>query len=541
MKESRRADLLLASAALIILGTLAVYVVLIWSWFSDKPAAQAAAVPHPVYDDGQRALGIARVSFRDNLLDARAALQLSEALLHAGRDVDAFYVMEWARDFYPPEAFRRAHDEIVLSKTDPAGDDTATPTQASLEARLKDEPDNPAVLAELARLLIQQGQTAKAKGLVDTGLAARPDDPGLSLVRAQLTVDSDPDSAIGDLARVANGSPKSWEAKQALAQLQALASKAEDSADGEASRTAREALEELIKAAPQEPGPFMALGLGLWARGDGAPTRALVAQELAKRSPNPAAFALDGALAQSDGRLDAALKSFTKAWDQNPDDLYTAGKLAQLLYKQAADSEAALPFYIALYRNDPDYSDGQPAETIVRSILDARRKQTLATVTSDGLGRYFTSDDASLRAEACARAADFKDPRWIDALSDLLDDDTEIVRHNADYALYQIAHQYPDAVRVRRDQWLSRASPFTRARALNLFADLDANETYPLAAKALYDPNAGLRFLVKTMIMDHYYAALPVAQAAVAEYLKREKDPRVLAMYALAPQAPSGR
>ena len=65
------------------------------------------------------------------------------------------------------------------------------------------------------------------------------------------------------------------------------------------------------------------------------------------------------------------------------------------------------------------------------------------------------------------------------------------MRHNADYALYQISQAHPDAVRVRRDAWLAELRPFVRARALNLFADLYPGETYPLALRALYDANPG--------------------------------------------------
>ena len=58
-------------------------------------------------------------------------------------------------------------------------------------------------------------------------------------------------------------------------------------------------------------------------------------------------------------------------------------------------------------------------------------------------------------------------------MAELLDDDTEIVRHNADYALYKIGQKNPDAVAVRRAEWLSSPKPLVRARALNLFADLE--------------------------------------------------------------------
>lgn len=540
MRQSRRHDLLLAAAVTIILGTLAVYVSLIVSWFEGKPQA-AAVLPQPEKPDAERALARARAVFRQDILDPRAALKLSQALLRSGRAIDAFYVADWARGFYPPQAFARAHDEVVLGRAVLAGAEDAPPSLDELQARLKDEPDNPAVLAELARLTVASGDATQAQKYVDEGLAARPDDAPLMLLKAELTLPTSPVDAVGYWARAANQDPASYEGKKALQKLGELAGKPEDSADGDNARLAREALEELVKAKPAAPGPFMTLALALWARGDSAPTRALVAQEMAKRKINPGAFAVQGALDLNDGRPDDAVKDFTKAWDNNPDDLFTAGKLAQLFYKEQGDGEAALPFYVALYLNDPDYADGEPAETIIKSILDTHRQQGLAHVTAEGLGRYLSSDDASLRAEACVRVAQLKDPRWIDALAELLDDDTEIVRHDADYALYQLAKQFPDAVRVRRDDWLAENRPLMRARVLNLFADLYPGETYPLALQALHDPNPGLRYQVKTLIMDRYYSDIPAAAKAVKDYLAQEKDPRVLAMYAQVKPAQAAR
>lgn len=537
MKDSRRHDLLLAGAALIVVGTLAVYVVLVVSWLRGKPSAPAAPISSNSPPPAQE-LAVARAEFRQNLVDPRAALNLSEALARAGRPVDSFYVLFWARHFFPEGEFRAAHGAVVLKRSDylnGAPYDRSAENEAKLKRRLAEDPSNPRVVEYLAHLAVDRGDVAGAQTLLDGGLASRPDDPGLLSFKAALTGSSNPLEAVPLWARVANGAPRSFEARRALEELQRVASRKEEGADGESARFAREALEELLKANPDEPGPFIALGLALWQRGDAGPTRALVAQAMAKKTVNPGAYALDGALALSDGELDKAIRRLTAAWERDPDDLFAAAKLAQIYQKQSGDAEAALPYYIALYRRDPDYADGEPAEDIIRRVLDARRKSLLSRATPDSIGRWLEHEDGSLRAEACARAAELKDPRWIDALAERLDDDDEIVRHNADYALYQLAQVQPDAIRVRRDAWLADTRPLVRARALNLFADLYPGETYPLALRALYDPNPGVRYFVKTLVLDRYYAGIPAATKAKAEYLAQEKNPAVLALYKVAP------
>jgi len=239
---------------------------------------------------------------------------------------------------------------------------------------------------------------------------------------------------------------------------------------------------------------------------------------------------MEGALALNDRDVPKAIRSLGAAWAKNPDDLYSAAKLAQLQLKARGDPEAALPFYIALYRANPLFDDGEPVERRIREILDVRREAALQGVPSASLGRFLAVDDASLRAEAAARAAQFQDPLWIEALAGLLDDDVEIVRHNADYALYRIAQRSPDAVRVRRDEWVNSERPLVRARALNLFADLEPQETLPLVLRALHDDQPAVRFLARAMVLDRYYRDSREAAKARASYLAGETDPEVLAL-----------
>ena len=257
---------------------------------------------------------------------------------------------------------------------------------------------------------------------------------------------------------------------------------------------------------------------------------AALANEAWNKYPGHAGAArIFGMIALKDRDLDAALKWLSASWDRDSNDLYSAAKLAQIYDKRRGDPEGALPFYLALYRQNPDYADDEPVETRIREILDHRRESLLKDVPVEGLGGRFALDDASLRAEACLRAGAFKDPRWIDALGALLDDDAEIVRRSADYALFRIAQSESGAVHARREAWLTSDKPLVRIRALNLFADLDGKNALPAVVAALSDPTPGVRVFAKIMVLDHYYKTLPEAAKARARYLAAEKDPDALA------------
>jgi tetratricopeptide (TPR) repeat protein len=470
MRESRRTNLVILAALLMIAAAVAVYATLVMRWFSGpKTPAAAAAAPTESMADIAAGLADARREFRERLLEPRAHLRLSEALWKAGRPVDAFYVMYAARQDFTDEAFRQAHAEVVLGVGGPAS-------------------------AERARL----------KGLVD------------------------PAQTVPIHAEVARDYPDSPEGRDSLDQLSRMAMAPDGSAGGDAARIARTALEELYRADPKNPEKLAALAGADFGRGDAATALALATEAWNKYPGHAGAARIMGMLALQDRDLDTALKWLTKAWDRDPDDLYSAAKLAQIYEKRRADPEGALPFYLALYRQNPDYADEAPAEMRIRETLDHRREDMLRNAPVEGLGRRFQLDDGSLRAEAAARAAAFKDPRWIDALGDLLDDDVEIVRKNADYALFQIAAAEPDAVRARRQQWLGSEKPLVRIRALNLFADLDGVKALPDVAAALRDPNPGVRVFAVLMVLDHYYKGNPDAAKARARYLAEEKDVEAL-------------
>ncbi len=471
MRESRRTNLIIFAAVLMIAAAVAVYATLVMRWFgapakSSAPAAAAMASKASL----NAALEDARREFRDGLLDPRAHLRLSEALWKAGRPVDSFYVMYAARQIFSDEAFRQAHAEIVLGVGGPAA-------------------------AERTRL----------RGL------------------------NDPALAVPIHAEVARDYPDSPEGRDSLDQLSQLASSPDGGAGADAGRIARTALDELYRADPKNPDKLAALAGADFARGDFAQAQALATEAWNKYPGQAGAARIMGMLALKDRDIDGALKWLTAAWDRNPDDLYSAAKLAQIYEKRRGDPEGALPFYLALYRQNPDYADEEPSETRIRETLDHRREDLLKDAPVEGLGGRFSLDDASLRAEACLRAAAFKDPRWIDALGELLDDDAEVVRRNADYALFQIASREPDAVRARRQQWLGSDKPLVRIRALNLFADLDGMNALPAVAADLKDPNAGVRVYAKVMVLDHYFKDRPEAAKLRARYMSEEKDPEALA------------
>lgn len=531
MKESTRDNLLLAFSVVLIAGTAAIYVGLARQWLRGQPTvAELHKEKKPDPDE----LLAARLAFREHFGQPEAALRLSEALWRAGRPVDAFYVAADARALFPAAEFNRAHDIVVLGKGDFYGGkpyDASPANERALKERLNAEPES-SLYRYLAQIAYDRGDLAEAGRLCDQGLAGKPDDRSLVFFKAQLIAPSSAVDAIGMWARLVNAQPDTWEGRAALEELGRQAQKSDTGPESEAAHTAREALEELVKARPAHPLIFSTLAMATWARGDLDGTRALVNGTLAKQPRQAGALMVEGAIALFDKLPDKAQRLFNEAWERNPDDLFSAAKLAQIYYRQKADGESALPFLIALYRQNADYADGgEPAEKLIRGILDARRADVLKRATIESLGVYLRSEDASLRAEACARAATFADQRWLETLFDLLDDDTEIVRHNADYALYALAKAFPDAIRVRRDDWLASKKPFQRARVLNLLADLYPGETLPLIAEALHDPSPALRYYADTLALSHYGAEVAAAGKLKAEYLKSEKDPAILALY----------
>ncbi len=530
MPRSAKSTLIFLGLGVAVAATLAAYGLWVWSWMAPPIAAPAA--PAKNLPRQTEALLSARLRLRDRFLDVHNHLRLAEALYRQGSPVDAFYVMANARSFFGEEEFLRSHSFVTLYRESHflAGGqfEASAASEERLKLRLRDDPDNPGTLIYLAHLANLRGDPKEAQRLADHGLAANPDHPGLLAARAKFSSQED---SLKFLARLAAFQRDTFEGRSALDELGRIAQGRDEGGKTEPALLARETLEELYRKFPQDPRIFSTLAMSTWGRGDIPAVRSLAAQALSRRPENPGAYQVQGTLDLLDKRPENAIRSFTAAWEKNSEDLYSAEKLAQLYDKQRADSEAALPYYIALYRMNPRYEDSEPLEIRIRRILDIRREQLLREVNADRLPRFLRSEDASLRAQACVRAAELGDPRFIEALGELLDDDAEIVRHNADYALFKLSGSNADNLLMRRLEWINSPKPLVRARALNLFADMDPKDTLPLASRALYDPNPAVRLLVRLLVFDHYYRNAPQARQTAEESLRQEKDPVVLALY----------
>lgn len=472
MRERSRANALILGALLIIGICVAIYATVFLKWVSaPRPGAGEAALKAATAK-ADAELVDARRGYRSNLLDPQAHLRLSEALWRAGRHVDSFYVARAARQLFGDDAFRAAHAAVVLRLGGPAAE-----------------------------------------------------------ARKRLSGLTNPAQAVPIHAEVARNHPDTAEGRDSLDTLLRLAS-TDDAVGGEATRLARASLEELHRSDPKHPGKLSAFALAALGRNDPGLAQAIANEALSSDPKHAGAAQVMGALTLHMKEPDKAFSWLSAAWDRNPEDLYSAAKLAQLYDKRRNTPEAALPFWLAIHRQNPDYEDGGPVEGRIREVLDSRRERLLAHAGVESLGRYFGQDDGAIRAEAAARAAEFKDPRWIDALGALLDDDVELVRRSADYALFKIGQQEPEAVRARRDEWLAGDKPLTRIRALNLFADLDGKNAFPRTVAALKDPVPAVRAFAKLMVLDHYYDEMPEATRARAKYLADERDPDALALLA---------
>ncbi|MBI4377083.1 MAG: hypothetical protein HY549_11615 [Elusimicrobia bacterium] len=447
MRGPRRQSLLIVFLLACIVATAILYLWIASSFF-DRPSSRLAS-------RSRESIGLkrARLAFRDQFLDPEAHLLLAEALFSDDRLIDSFYILAEARRFFRPEAFSKAHEKIILKK---------------------------GLLAQVAAQL-----------------------------QAEALAESNAVKKVGLYTRFIHASPDSYEGRMALRELGQWATPLKPGAETELSIVSREALIELNKARPDHARIFFTLALSYWEGGDRAAARAIVAEALRGRSPGAGAAAMDGVLALAEKNMDRALKRFTRAWNKDKEDGVSASHLFRIHFKQRNDEESALPYLIALYRLNPDHREIEPSETLIRRILDFRRARLLKDARVEELGRHLDGEDASLRAEASLRAAELGAARWIGRLGQLLDDDTEIVRHNADYALYQLAKKDPGPVLAKRQEWLSSTSPLGRCRALGLFADLSPEETLPQAERALKDPSPVVRSLTKAWVMDRYYAREP--------------------------------
>ena len=528
MRESTRHSLLLVLGLGLLAASLAVYASWVLSCFR-PPSPVLPALKAPVSPENARELAAARARLREDFLNPQAHLRLSEALFRSGRPADAFYVMAAARRLFGEEAFAQAHSAVVLGRAAQEQTDPSPEGLARLRERLKAEPDNPALVLAAAHLAAQSGDVREALQALEEGLASNPRDRGLLYYKAELTASADPAGAVPSYARLVNASPDSYEGRRALDALGRLAQKSEDGPEGEAAREAWQALQELYHAKPEHSLIFTTLAMSAWARGEGTAARALAAEARERHPDNAGAMTVEGALAYADHNLDKALELFSKALTKNPDDLYSAAKLAQIYSRQRGDPEAALPHYLSIYRRNPSYADGEPAESTIQATLEQRARQALMYVGVEKLEPYFLAEDAAVRAEACVKAGQVADSRWIDSLAALLDDDADAVRRAAVDALAKIRERYPGAILARREEWLSDPRPLARAEALSLFAEQDPENTFPWVLTLLKDPVPAVRYFAKTRVFDRCYKS-PLAAKARYHYLQTETDPAALAL-----------
>src|SRR3984957_10503878 len=126
----------------------------------------------------------------------------------------------------------------------------------------------------------------------------------------------------------------------------------------------------MYRADPRNPDKLAALAGADFGRGDAAQAEALATEAWNKYPGHAGAARIMGMLALQNRDVDGALKWLSASWDHDSNDLYSAAKLAQIYEKRRGDPEGALPFYLALYRQNPDYADEEPAETRIRETLD---------------------------------------------------------------------------------------------------------------------------------------------------------------------------
>lgn len=488
----------------------------------DRPLAAPVAAPV----DG---LAAARERYRRDFFDPYAHAELAERLYRAGRTVDSFYVLEEARSFFAPEAFKVAHAFAVVAKGHGGwGDepfDASPAHEAELLARVKADPKDHASLGYLAHIAGSRGDEAAAADFADKALALSPDDARMTAFRAYLRLrKNDLPAAFADFDKVARLAPGTPDGKSAAEFLGKVAMGKNDFAV-----RALESLRRLAEEHPDDPTIFETLAFTRWARGDAAAVRDMVKRALERDPRSAGASAVSGALAIEAKDVDGAVARLKKALEAAPEDRYALEKLAQLYRKEKRDPEGALPYYIALHHLDPDYNDGEFAESRVKEWLQSRRVGLLNAARPGQVADYLTSEDGSLRAEACLRAAKSGDKGFVDALVARLDDDVGIVTQNADYALFTLGKADPSALGAAASRMLASPKPFVRGMALNTLGDLMPATALPAALAGLKDPSSYVRFRAY-MSLRQYFAADAKARAAADAFRAGESDAKLVAV-----------
>ncbi|MFA6004481.1 MAG: hypothetical protein WC881_10480, partial [Elusimicrobiota bacterium] len=339
---ARRQRWMIFTAALIIAAALVFYALLAYDWLQPSRLSRLRLPSRKTHVSA--ALHKARAGLRASFLDPAAHIRLAEALYESARPIDAFYVLYGARALFGDAAFKRAHALVMLYRgrhfLGLADFDPSPANESDLKSRLQRDPKDAAAREYLAHIAAAQGRPGEAISLLDQGLAARPAEPGLLYYRAVIaTGDGDGRTAVPLWVRLLSKHPGTFYARSAWEELGRMAQRPPAASDDDPSRLAMAALLELRQPRADDPRAFSTLALAVWGRGDLPGVRALAAEALAQ-DPQPAgADMIAGALALNDRAPDQALRRFAAAWAQDPADLYSAAKLAQLHFKQRAERE----------------------------------------------------------------------------------------------------------------------------------------------------------------------------------------------------------
>ena len=504
---------------------------------SSSPAAAAApaASPSPLPASGELPGGIAaaREAYRRNFFDPTSHVALAEALYRSGRAVDSFYILEEARGLFPEQAFDLAHQFVVIGKGKGGWGlgpfDPSPEHEAELYERLKSDPRDWEALGYLAHIEGSRQDEGAALAHVDKALELAPLEPRLLAFKGFLLLrKKDFGGTFVVFDKVAGLAPDSPDGRSAIDFIGKLAQSKGEKELGDLPDRALKSLETVLQNHPDNAAAFSALAFAHWARGEMPVVRDMVKRTLASHPNHAGAEVIQGALAIEDKQVDAAIPLLRKALETDPDNEYALEKLAHIFRAEKGDPEGALPYYMALHHLNPHFNDGEYAESRIKDWLQRRRDAVLTGVRPEQLSAFFASEDGALRAEACLRAAKFGDPKLIEPLIGLLDDDVGNVTQNADYALFQIGKADPRALLNARDKMLNSPRVFIRGIALGIFSDLAPKETLPVAIGRLKDPEPYVRFRAASGL-KHYYAADPEAQRALEAFLASEKDQRLLA------------
>ena len=492
----------------------------------DAEAAPASA-PSP-----RSPLEEARVRYHKAFFDPYAHVELSDELYKAGLLEDSFYVLEEARGIFSENDFQAAHGFVIIGKHNggwPGGGhfDPSPAHEAELKARAAADPRDWESLSYLAHIAVHSGDHAAALTYVDRALKIAPNELGPLGLKAHLLADkNDLTAALPVFERVFAAAPDSVDGRAALELMMSMAARGKRG--GAAAKRALADLEKALVDRPDDAEVYLSLAVVRGAAGDVKGIRDLVKRAEKARPGSPALFAVKGLLAIQDKKVPAAVALLEQALARDPWLPYAREKLAHLHRKDLKDMAGALPYYIALHRDNPHYYDNEFAEDRVKRELERQRTATVASArTAQDAVRLMSSPNGATRAEGCLFAGKLADPALIDALADRLDDEVGNVVQNADNALYQLSKVKPAEIEAAKEKIVNDPRAFVRGMALNLYCDLDKPGMRATSLARLSDPDSYVRFRAHIAVAG-YYAGDAEAQISRGTALEAERDPNLL-------------